>query len=106
MDSDAYNDKGQIQRWLVRRSYIFDARLTKSSFVNWGIYARKYPPSAIPTSDLTHLLYAFANISPDTGTVSLSDQWADEQIHYEGDSWNDPDANKKSALHPPFSAHY
>ncbi|SJK97268.1 related to class V chitinase ChiB1 [Armillaria ostoyae] len=63
-------------------------------FVNWGIYARKYPPSAIPTSDLTHLLYAFANISPDTGTVSLSDQWADEQIHYEGDSWNDPDANK------------
>ena len=32
---------------------------------------------------------AFANINDD-GEVVLSDGWADTDIHYPGDSWNDP----------------
>lgn len=62
-------------------------------FVNWGIYGRKYPPSLIPVNDLTHILYAFANVQSDSGNVVLSDLWSDEQIHYEGDSWNDVGTN-------------
>lgn len=61
-------------------------------FVNWGIYGRKYPPQSIPTQDLTHILYAFANISA-SGEVVISDAWADKDIHYPGDSWNEPATN-------------
>ncbi|EPQ57531.1 glycoside hydrolase [Gloeophyllum trabeum ATCC 11539] len=57
-----------------------------------GIYGRKFPPSAIPVQDITHILYAFADIKSD-GAVALSDPWADEQIHYPGDSWNDQGNN-------------
>ncbi|KAE9411518.1 glycoside hydrolase family 18 protein [Gymnopus androsaceus JB14] len=48
-----------------------------------GIYGRKFPPASIPVQDLTHILYAFANINPSSGETSI----------IPGDSWNDVGTN-------------
>ncbi|KAF8857889.1 putative glycosyl hydrolase, family 18 [Acephala macrosclerotiorum] len=54
-------------------------------FGNWDIYARNFFVTDIDTSQLTHLMYSFANINTTTGEVILSDEWADLQYPYPGD---------------------
>lgn len=46
-------------------------------FANWTIYARNYEPSKLPIENLSHVIYAFAKADPISGTLSLSDPWAD-----------------------------
>jgi len=57
---------------------------------------RAFYPSLISRltfSTFSHILYAFANVNAGTGEVHLSDLWADQDIHYPGDSWNDAGTN-------------
>ncbi|KAK3688673.1 glycoside hydrolase superfamily [Podospora appendiculata] len=61
-------------------------------FTNWGIYQRNYQPAQLPASQITHVLFAFANIDS-TGRVYSSDTYADLEKHYPADSWNDVGTN-------------
>ena len=58
-------------------------------FPAWSIYARNYHVMDIPADKLTHINYAFANISP-SGECVLGDPWADVDKTYPGDTWDQP----------------
>ncbi|OJT13446.1 Endochitinase B1 [Trametes pubescens] len=63
-----------------------------------GAYTVPISPTDIDPNDLTHILYSFADVSADTGSIFLTDSWADEQKHYAGDSWNDVGNNLYGCL--------
>ncbi|KAF2795616.1 glycoside hydrolase family 18 protein [Melanomma pulvis-pyrius CBS 109.77] len=54
-------------------------------YVNWAIYGRQHFVTDLPSTKLTKVNYAFANINATTGEVFLSDPWADVQFHYPTD---------------------
>lgn len=59
-------------------------------YPSWAIYGRQYFVTDIPADRLTHINYAFANISAD-GEIALGDSWADTQFPYPGDDAGDAD---------------
>lgn len=75
-----------------------DGKVNMGYFVNWGIYARNFQPQDIDVSKLTHILYAFADTDPTTGAAMLTDLYADQEKHYDGDSWVEPGTNLYGAM--------
>ncbi|KFY67342.1 hypothetical protein V497_00455 [Pseudogymnoascus sp. VKM F-4516 (FW-969)] len=67
-------------------------------YVNWAIYERQFFPQEILADKLTHVLYAFANIDPETGTVFLSDQNADTDLRFQNDPIGNADSNLYGCL--------
>lgn len=61
-------------------------------YTNWAIYGRNYQPQQLPASQLSIVLYAFANLQS-SGQVYSSDTWSDLEKHYDTDSWNDVGTN-------------
>jgi chitinase len=57
-------------------------------YSSWSTYSN-FQVSNIDASQLTHINYAFANISP-TGEVVLGDSWADVEKPFPGDSTTQP----------------
>lgn len=82
---------------LHERVAILDKRATGKVnigyFVNWGIYARAFYPQMIDATKLTHVLYGFADCDASTGQVKLTDTFADQEKHYDGDSWSEAGTN-------------
>ncbi|KAF8582270.1 carbohydrate-binding module family 5 protein [Ramaria rubella] len=92
---------------LIRERTTIESGLTKRAggklsigyFTNWladnSIFAE---PSNIVSSILTHVLYSFADVDPNSGNISLTDSYADEQKHFDGDSWDEPGNNLYGCL--------
>ncbi|KAI8632031.1 glycoside hydrolase superfamily [Xylariaceae sp. FL1651] len=66
-------------------------------FTSWGISTAKYVPQKLPVDDLSHILYAFADIAPN-GTVLSSDPVADLDQLYPDDDARDRGRNAYGAV--------
>ena len=55
----------------------------------WTTHARNFQVADIPAQNLTHIIYAFAKISPN-GEIALGEPWADIQKRFPGDRSGQP----------------
>ncbi|KAI1365655.1 glycoside hydrolase superfamily [Xylaria arbuscula] len=66
-------------------------------FTNWGISQENYLPQRLPVDDLSHILYAFADIAPN-GTVISADPAVDLAQKYPDDDHSEHGRNAYGAV--------
>ncbi|MBN1409787.1 MAG: glycoside hydrolase family 18 protein [Spirochaetales bacterium] len=66
-----------------------DKKIILGYFIEWGIYGRAYKTSEIPVKSLTHMNYAFAEVTPEF-EIGMLDPWADIQISLPGEDTSLP----------------
>ncbi|MCB9594650.1 MAG: glycoside hydrolase family 18 protein [Sandaracinaceae bacterium] len=66
-----------------------DAWRVVGYFTAWGVYGRDFHVDDVDAARLTHINYAFANVSA-SGECVLGDPYADTERTYDGDAWDDP----------------
>ncbi|KAJ5998199.1 Endochitinase B1 [Penicillium canescens] len=91
--SSHYHRDGKFEIPCGNRGGIHGGMKTVAYFGNWDIYGANYFITDVPAENLTHLVYAFANVNTTTGSVILSDTWADLQYAYPGDNTTVPGEN-------------
>ncbi|CAK7203686.1 Chitinase 4 [Sporothrix eucalyptigena] len=67
-------------------------------FANWTVYVRGHRPQDIPADYITHVLFAFANVRAETGEVIMTDTWANTDMHWDDDNWEEPGNNMFGCL--------
>ncbi|KAF4449644.1 putative endochitinase [Fusarium austroafricanum] len=78
-EDDASNTPARLEaRGVGKRNILY--------FTNWGTYGANFQPQNLPVKEITHVLYSFANVDPNSGTVQSSDPYADTGRLYAGDS--------------------
>ena len=74
-------------------------------YIEWGIYGRDYQPADMPLDQITHVNYAFANISED-GRIAIGDPYAAIDKAYPGDTWDQPYRGTYNQLNNVLRAQY
>jgi len=74
-------------------------------YIEWGIYGRDYQPADMPLDQITHINYAFANISED-GRIAIGDPYAAIEKSYPGDTWDQPYRGTYNQLNNVLRAEY
>ena len=74
-------------------------------YIEWGIYGRDYQPADMPLDQITHINYAFANISED-GRIAIGDPYAAIDKAYPGDTWDQPYRGTYNQLNNVLRAQY
>ncbi|KAJ7653321.1 glycoside hydrolase family 18 protein [Mycena polygramma] len=83
---------------MARPANVSITRIGQGYFTNWGICGANFQPQDIAVSTLTHILYSFADVDPSSGTIKLTDEFADETKHYPTDSWSETGNNLYGCL--------
>ncbi|KAJ6019758.1 Endochitinase B1 [Penicillium canescens] len=80
-----YHRDGKFEISCGNRGGIHGGMKAVAYFGNWDIYGAKYFITDVPAENLTHLVYAFANVNATTGSVTKRQNFVDTAVQFVAD---------------------